>query len=229
MAKSPQPPRSGGRHVLCPSSVVRCCRAWSHLFTAPAPTSSGRPAVPASWHGCQVGAKNLAQVPFSLARDTVGGRGKDLAEDRRDQGVVGFIGCYATVDNRELCEVAAFSCGAENTGWTRRSATPGAQGRLGSGVSSRDERATRRRCDRRTHPLPRRHRRALPSALAGRRIRPSTPAVLFIERRRTRRCCRCRLTGGCGHADGCGPGWPAPRPGFAGTCPVSPVSGTRSS
>jgi hypothetical protein len=26
-------------------------------------------AVSPSWHGCQVGAKNLAQVPFSLARD----------------------------------------------------------------------------------------------------------------------------------------------------------------
>jgi len=26
--------------------------------------------VPTSWHRCQVGAKNLAQVPFSLARDT---------------------------------------------------------------------------------------------------------------------------------------------------------------
>jgi len=38
--------------VLCPPSVVRRHRAWSHLFTAPAPTSSGRPAVPTSWHRC---------------------------------------------------------------------------------------------------------------------------------------------------------------------------------
>jgi hypothetical protein len=72
--------RSGGRHALCPSSVMRCCRAWSHPFTAPAPTSSGRPAVPTSWHGCQVGAKKLAQVPFSLARDNGRCPREDLAE-----------------------------------------------------------------------------------------------------------------------------------------------------
>ena len=49
---------------------MRCCRAWSHPFTAPVPTSSGRLAG-ASFLAqvSQVGAKNLAQVPFSLARD----------------------------------------------------------------------------------------------------------------------------------------------------------------
>ena len=61
------------RTSACPSSVMCCCRAWSHPLTAPVPTCSGRRAVPTSWHGCQVGATNLAQVSFSLARDNGGG------------------------------------------------------------------------------------------------------------------------------------------------------------
>ena len=63
-------------------------------FTAPAPTSSGRPAVPASWHRCQVGAKNVAQVPFSLARDNSNVAVDNLAEDRRSWAwsVTGGVG-----------------------------------------------------------------------------------------------------------------------------------------
>ena len=44
-------------------------------------------------------AKNLARVPFSVARDNSRAQLKNLAEDRRDQPVVSFIGCYATFDN----------------------------------------------------------------------------------------------------------------------------------
>src|SRR5664280_933415 len=77
---------------------------------------------------------------------------------------------------------------------------------------------------------------ALPSAWQGRRVRPSTLSGALHRRGGglgdAVGLSLLAVSAACwwlGLAGGCGPGWPAPRPGFAGTCPVSPIRGTRSS
>jgi len=71
-----------------------------------------------------------------------------------DQGVVGFIGCWVTSDNRWLCELAALPGRRRKQGMDAPIGPAGhSRGRSRSAVSSPDGMAARRRCDRRTHPL----------------------------------------------------------------------------
>src|SRR5664280_2348265 len=90
-----------GASFLAPDAASACRSEWQYRHPA-AQHRQQRPGGGATFpaHGCPGRCQEAGTCRFPWHGTTVGSRGKDLAEDRRDQGVVSFIGCYSTSDNR---------------------------------------------------------------------------------------------------------------------------------